>query len=111
MKKIIGLLVISTLLISCTDNTSTETNIQEPSVALEENVENKINTGSLDEGNDTTEIPESKETKEVETKDAETEKETKKETNTEKSNSEEVLESEVNDLLDEFIDSLENYDK
>ena len=109
MKKIITLIIATTLLASCTWNND-ELIKEEPTTPKNEEkiVENETNTWEIVKEN------EAEDNKEVEKKeDTNNSEETKENTTNEntESNTEQELESEVNDLLDEFIDSLDEYDK
>jgi len=107
MKKIIALLIVSSFLFSCT-NTKQEEIIKEPTV--NENIptaNEEINTGSEIKTIEVTEEEYIETPETVVTETVEIGSSTGEITIEE----EKILESEVNDLLNEFIDSLDNYDK
>jgi len=107
MKKIIALLIVSSFLFSCT-NTKQEEIIKEPTV--NENIptaNEESNTGSEIKTIEVTEEEYIETPETVVTETVEIGSSTGEITIEE----EKILESEVNDLLNEFIDSLDNYDK
>lgn len=118
MKKIISLIILSILLSSC--SIWTKNNLEKKEAETNKTVNQETNIWTNQESN-TWDIVET-ETTETEIKEEETNSwdiektQTTKITETDNSpkninNNEEALEAEVNMLLDEFIDSLDNYDK
>ena len=114
MKKIIALLILSVFFTSCTDSTENKLEIETPTIEIEDNtdiqdIENIIieEIEAVEENNINTD-----EEIKINTGETINEEVKIKDTNTQEIVSdEESLETEVNDLLDEFIDSLDSYDK
>lgn len=110
MKKIIITLITSALLVSCSNNTPDSNEVEnQPAKVVVEN-----NTNSWETENNKIINTENSETWVTETPNTEKKEnsQTENKTNTSTWNNDEaVLETEVNDLLDEFIDSLDEYDK
>ncbi len=103
MKKIIALFILSALLVSCTNNEINDTIVEEP---------NKENT--IIESKEINEIEDilEEEINNINNNDKKIiEKNIPMEEINKMTTNEEFLEEEVNDLLDEIIDSLDNYDK
>lgn len=119
MKKIIFVLLATSLLFSCTNTENTEI---ENTWAVEESQVDQENTSNTEELEDS--MTEENNTEEDNSSDSENteeledtitqediENEIIKAQNDDIVTDEEALEAEVNDLLDEFIDSLDSYDK
>lgn len=108
MKKIIGLLIIFTFITSCTNNTEEKViEVKNTNTEVEQTIEDIMKEEIKVESETKTEEP-SNDKKPIIN---EVEKNDTNENPTEVNTDEASLESEVNDLLDEFIDSLDSYDK
>lgn len=107
MKKIFSLLIISLFFVSCTDTTVENPIDEGPWVPVIQVP--RVYEDSIEEVNENEQNEDKAPTEEI-SEDTETPIEWA--SDTEETNSDdEALESEVNDLLDEFIDSLDSYDK
>lgn len=126
MNKIIWLVAISILLTSCWGNSETKENTTNNNLEVTEiNIDNNIEENTWNENNTWSETIVDNNEKDPVTNNEnkgwditnnentaiDTNKSATWKTNNEETSDEEVLESEVNDLLDEFIDSLDSYDK
>ena len=110
MKKILSLLIITVFLTSCTGNTQDTPTDELPWVTTNELPKVDENQTNVEEN---TNENEDKDSDEATSEKIEENTETPVEwiPDTEVNTDDEALEAEVNDLLDEFIDSLDSYDK
>ena len=110
MKKVIAILIFSTLLTSCLKTEETIVETENPNPNVEETI---VEEGTIEENNAEDENTETNTEKESawEIDDVMPWNTEEKENNGEVTTEEEVLDAEINNLLDEFIDSLDSYDK
>ena len=117
MKKILSLFILSLFLVSCTGNTEKTPTDELPGTPVNQVPqinEDETNTEDFtDEEKRENQEEENNTDWEIEEKvwEENTEKEIEWVSDTEINTDDQALETEVNDLLDEFIDSLDSYDK
>ncbi len=109
VKKILALIVMSILLTSCFGKTEETVVNDDTGTVVEDTTNNDSNT---DDSIPTEDDSNTDSTPETNVEDTTTSDDTKTDPTPETNSAdEEILEDEVNALLDEFIDSLDNYDK